>query len=98
MIGRNVAIYVAVTPTDMRKSFDGLAAAAREALRKDPESGRAVCLCKQARTPRENPLVGPHRLLPFAKTAGMGSISFASCTGCKCDERDYRRGRAVQDP
>lgn len=39
MIGRNVAIYVAVTPIDMRKSFDGLAAAAREALRKDPESG-----------------------------------------------------------
>lgn len=39
MIGRNVAIYVAVTPVDMRKSFDGLAAAAREALRKDPESG-----------------------------------------------------------
>ena len=39
MIGRNVAIYVAVTPIDMRKSFDGLATAAREALRKDPESG-----------------------------------------------------------
>ena len=39
MIGRNVAIYVAVTPVDMRKSFDGLAAAAREALRQDPESG-----------------------------------------------------------
>lgn len=39
MIGRNVAIYVAVTPIDMRKSFDGLAAAARETLRRDPESG-----------------------------------------------------------
>jgi transposase len=39
MIGRNVAIYVSVTPVDMRKSFDGLAAAAREALGRDPESG-----------------------------------------------------------
>jgi transposase len=39
MIGRNVAIYVAVTPVDMRKSFDGLATAAREVLAKDPESG-----------------------------------------------------------
>jgi transposase len=39
MIGRNVAIYVSATPVDMRRSFDGLAAAAREALKQDPESG-----------------------------------------------------------
>ena len=39
MIGRNVAIYVSATPLDMRRSFDGLAAAARETLSQDPESG-----------------------------------------------------------
>lgn len=39
MIGRNVAIYVSAAPIDMRRSFDGLAAAAREALKQDPESG-----------------------------------------------------------
>lgn len=44
MIGRNVAIYVAVTPIDMRKSFDGLAAAASEVLRKDPRAARCLSL------------------------------------------------------
>ena len=39
MIGRNVAIYVSLTPVDMRCGFDGLAAAARETLKQDPESG-----------------------------------------------------------
>lgn len=39
MIGRNVAIYVSAAPIDMRRSFDGLAAAARETLKQDPESG-----------------------------------------------------------
>ena len=39
MIGRNAAIFVATQPVDMRRSFDALAAAAREALKQDPESG-----------------------------------------------------------
>ena len=39
MIGRNVAIFVATQPVDMRRSFDGLAAAAREAMKQEPESG-----------------------------------------------------------
>lgn len=39
MIGRNVSIFVSAAPLDMRRSFDGLAAAARETLKHDPESG-----------------------------------------------------------
>jgi transposase len=39
MIGRNVSIFVSAAPLDMRRSFDGLAAAARETLKQDPESG-----------------------------------------------------------
>ena len=39
MIGRNVSIFVSAAPLDMRRSFDGLAAAARETLKRDPESG-----------------------------------------------------------
>jgi transposase len=33
------SIYVAVHPVDLRRSFDGLAAAARERMSKDPQSG-----------------------------------------------------------
>ena len=39
MIGRNAAIFIATQPVDMRRSFDALATAAREALSQDPESG-----------------------------------------------------------
>lgn len=39
MIGRNVAIYVATQPIDMRRSFDGLSAAARDVMKQEPESG-----------------------------------------------------------
>jgi transposase len=33
------SIFVAVQPVDLRRSFDGLAAAARERMSKDPQSG-----------------------------------------------------------
>jgi transposase len=39
MIPRRVAIYAAADPVDMRRSFDGLAAAARDHLGHDPQSG-----------------------------------------------------------
>jgi transposase len=39
MIPRRAAIYAAVDPVDMRRSFDGLSAAAREHLGRDPQSG-----------------------------------------------------------
>src|SRR3546814_5311543 len=41
MIGPSgsVRVYLACGPTDMRKGFDGLAAAAQEHLRQDPCSG-----------------------------------------------------------
>ena len=39
MIPRRTAIYAATAPVDMRRSFDRLAAAARDHLGKDPQSG-----------------------------------------------------------
>jgi transposase len=35
----SVQVHVAVHPIDMRKGFDGLAAAVRERVRQEPESG-----------------------------------------------------------
>lgn len=39
MIPTRMAIYAATEPVDMRRSFDGLAAAARDVLGRDPSSG-----------------------------------------------------------
>jgi transposase len=39
MITTKMPIYCATTPVDLRRSFDGLAAAAKDTLAKDPRSG-----------------------------------------------------------
>lgn len=39
MIATKMPIYCATAPVDLRRSFDGLAAAAKETLSKDPQSG-----------------------------------------------------------
>ena len=39
MIPSGVRIFVCTAPVDMRRSFDGLALAAREVLGEDPQSG-----------------------------------------------------------
>jgi transposase len=39
MIPTRMAIYAATEPLDMRRSFDGLAAAARDVLGRDPSGG-----------------------------------------------------------
>jgi transposase len=38
-VARAVRVFVATRPTDMRRSFDGLAALAREVVRQDPLAG-----------------------------------------------------------
>lgn len=42
-----VRIYVRAAPTDMRKSFDGLAALAREIVQQDPFSGHLFVFCNR---------------------------------------------------
>ena len=49
MIPSNVKIFLAAGRTDMRKSFDGLAAATREVIGLDPLSGHLFCFTNRAR-------------------------------------------------
>lgn len=43
MIPSSVRIFVCTDPQDMRRSFDGLARAAREVLSQDPQGGALFC-------------------------------------------------------
>lgn len=45
----SVRIYLAAGATDMRKSFDGLAAATRQVLEMDPLSGHVFVFCNRRR-------------------------------------------------
>jgi transposase len=46
----SVRIFLAPGVTDMRRSFDGLAATARRVLEKDPLSGHVFVFCNRRRT------------------------------------------------
>lgn len=47
MLPASVRILVCTTPQDLRRSFDGLALAARELLGEDPQSGAIFCFANR---------------------------------------------------
>lgn len=49
MIPTSVRIFVCTEPQDMRRSFDGLALAARQVLGIDPQSGVLLCFVNKRR-------------------------------------------------
>jgi transposase len=49
MIPGSVKIFVCTQPVDMRRSFDGLALAAREVMGEDPRSGALFCFVNKRR-------------------------------------------------
>ena len=48
-VPENVRIYLAAGPTDMRKSFDTLAALTRTVIGQDPQSGHLFVFCNGRR-------------------------------------------------
>lgn len=49
-LATGVRVYLAPGPTDMRKSFTGLAALAKHVLREDPLSGHLFAFCNRRRS------------------------------------------------
>jgi transposase len=47
MLPSSVRVLVCTTPLDLRKSFDGLALAARELLGENPQSGAIFCFANR---------------------------------------------------
>lgn len=62
-------VWVATTPVDMRKSFDGLAEVVRSFLGHDP-LGQPVRVSQQRRTPRKSSVVGLRRTDDLLQAAG----------------------------
>ncbi len=48
MFSARMTIFAATTPVDLRRSFDGLAAAAKDVLGKDPRSGALFLFVNKA--------------------------------------------------
>jgi len=48
-LSSTVRIYLAAEPVDLRRGFDGLAAATRQIIREDPLSGHFFCFVNRRR-------------------------------------------------
>ena len=72
---RDVQVWVATTPVDMRKSFDGLAEVVRSFLGHDPLSGSLFVFRNKGGHPREDLVVGPGRVDDLLQAAGARRVS-----------------------
>ena len=72
----SVRIVLAAGVTDMRKSFDGLAAATREVIGEDPLSGHVFVFCNRRRI-ASSFSVGSQRLLGLREASGARDIRVA---------------------
>ena len=63
MMPKGTRIFVCNQPQDMRRSFDGLALAAREVLGEDPQGGAMFCFVNKRKNRLKVIWWGPQRLL-----------------------------------
>jgi transposase len=75
---RTVRIFLAPGVTDMRKSFDGLAAAAKRVIRKDPLSGHVFVFCNRRRHLIKVLLWDGSGFIVFAKRLERGTFAWPS--------------------
>ena len=77
----SVRIFVAVGVTDMRKSFDGLSAVAREIMKLDPLSGDLFAFCNRRRDRLKLLLWDRGGFWVFAKRLEEGTFAWPEHAG-----------------
>jgi len=66
----NIRVYLYGEPVDMRKSYDGLYALARNGMQGDPLSGHLFCLRQPTSHANKDFVFRPQRLVCLGKTFG----------------------------
>lgn len=72
----SVRIYLALGPTDMRKSFDGLSGVVQDVLSLDPLSGHVFAFCNRRRTLLKMLLWDRTGYFLFAKRLEQGTYAW----------------------
>ena len=72
---QGVQVWIATTPVDMRKSFDGLAEVVRAFLGRDPLSGHLFVFRNKGGVLGEDSVVGPGRAGDLLQAPRAGRIS-----------------------
>lgn len=82
-VPENVRIYLAVGATDMRKSFDTLAALVRDVIREDPRSGHLFVFCNGRRDRLKILLWESSGYWLFAKRLERGTFAWPAGPGAR---------------
>lgn len=70
----SVRIYMATEPVDLRRGFDGLAAATRQIIRQDPLSGHLFCFVNRRRNRLKVLIWQPSGFLLLFKRLEVGTF------------------------
>lgn len=81
MIGRNVQVWLATTPVDMRKSFDGLAEVVRVFLGHDPLGGSLFVFRNRSAQRVKILWYADGGLTLYYKRLDRGTFQFPACGG-----------------
>lgn len=83
ILPENVKVFLAVGPTDMRKSFDTLAALVRSQIEEDPLSGHLFVFCNRRRDRLKILLWESSGFWIYAKRLERGTFAWPNAAGVK---------------
>ncbi len=85
-LAASLRVYLASAPVDMRKSFDGLSAAARDVVGGDPLSGHLFVFFNRSRTIVKVLFWDRSGFCVFAKRLENGTFNLPDAVGKACVE------------